>query len=490
MVVVWFKRDLRLYDHEPMAAAIGNGEPILLLFAFEPLWLDDPHYSNRHVDFIKQSLADLQCQLAYFDTKILVVEQNAIEIFEALHSKNPITHIFSYQETGMQITYERDKQVAQWSKHNGVCWQEFVQNGVLRGIKNRKNWKEHWLLHMNAPLVNPNYPKGNFLKTFQINELENVLNAYVDLKTQASPFVQQGGVIIATRYLKSFYTKRIKGYNKNYSKPLTSRLHSSRLSPYLAWGNLSVRQVIAEAVLVKEKVSKKELNSFLSRLRWQAHFIQKFEMEGSMEFKSVNKGYQQIKKEIKPSWQWAWQMGQTGIPMVDAAMRCLLTTGFINFRLRAMLASFFTHILWQPWQHCSAHLAQNFLDFEPGIHFPQLNMQSGETGINTIRIYNPIKNGKEHDPEGIFIKKWLPELKNVPTSYIHEPWKMPPLEQGFNAFRLGEDYPTPIVDIEKARKKAAEILYGLKKEVNTTDENRRIIKQHTLPNRPVWDKHF
>jgi len=483
--VVWLKRDLRLQDNEAIYNAISKGKPILLLYVFENSLKNDVHYSTRHWNFIKESLSDMNIRLTEYNTKILAVSSEVIKTFSLLQQFWVIDTVFSHRETGIRITYDRDKSFRSFCKNNLINWVENSNNGICRGLQDRKSWQQHYDNYMakgQAPFEadkNSTFiPLETLKKVEQVFVLEN-------LETPQETSFQKGGTGTAMKYLKSFFDQeRYKNYSFHISKPELSRKGCSRLSPYLAWGNLSIRQVWQYAVKFREQSNnKKQIDAFISRLHWQVHFVQKFEMEDIMEFESVNKGYHRLKKNISMHYQQAWREGKTGYPLVDACMRCLKETGYINFRMRAMVVSFFTHNLWQPWQEASAYLSSMFLDFEPGIHFPQLQMQAGETGINMLRIYNPVKNSIEHDPKGNFIKKWVPELRNVPETFIHEPYKMTVLDQKFINFHLGKDYPLPIIDMAATRKKASDTLWEMKNDPVVKKESLRILKKHTLPNR-------
>ena len=476
--IFWFKRDLRLLDNGPLNNAVSQKEKLLLIYCFEPSLKKNRHYSTRHWNFIKESINDLNIFLKNIDTHIHTYNKEITDVLKEIQEKFLVKKIFSHNETGLNVTFSRDILLKEFCQTNSIQWEEEINNGVFRGLKNRKNWIKKWRDYMKSPVVLFKGEKNDFIN---IKKKQN-------FKVKDSKILQKGGVSSGIKYLDSFLDSRHTKYQNNISKPEASRTSCSRLSPYMSWGNISTRYAWQRA---KEQIqngkSKFQLNGFTSRLRWQAHFIQKFEMECQMEFRSVNKGYQNLVKPINKKFISAWEKGKTGYPLVDASMRCVVETGYLNFRMRALLVSFLTHHLWQPWQSGVIHLARNFLDFEPGIHYSQFQMQAGETGINMIRIYNPTKNAKEHDKEGVFIKKWIPELKKIPTPLLFEPWKMSLIDQETYECKIGKDYPNPIVEISETYKYAASKLWSIKSDPKVKEESSRILQKHTNANRKAFD---
>ncbi|MFK7970016.1 MAG: deoxyribodipyrimidine photo-lyase/cryptochrome family protein [Bacteroidia bacterium] len=487
--IVWLKRDLRLQDHAPIAAAIAAGKPCVLVYIFEPSLVHSDDYDERHWRFVWESLQDMQKRLEPFQVSICICYEEVEAVFDKMATQHSIDTVFSYQETGIKITYDRDIVMGKWFGKKGITWTEFQTGGVVRGLRNRKSWRKQLMAsYMGAQdeVDMSLFPKFRFTDS---------LTAGIQAKPiptnwqEQNPQFQPGGESAAWRYLNSFFQKRYARYQVNISKPSTSRTSCSRLSPYITWGCLSTRQVFQAYEAKRQQTpNTRNLDSFVSRLLWQSHFIQKFEMEDTMEFVNTNKGYDRIRTAWNEEHYQAWAEARTGYPLVDACMICLRETGWVNFRMRAMLLSFLTHNLWLDWKKGAQHLGRYFLDFEPGIHYPQVQMQAGTTGVNTYRIYNPVSQSEKQDPEGVFIKKWIPALANLPKSAIHKPWELPPLEQQWLNFTPGTDYPLPIVDLKKSYKYAQENLWAMNDDPVVQAESVRILKRHVNPNRNRWAK--
>ncbi|GBL02867.1 cryptochrome/deoxyribodipyrimidine photo-lyase family protein [Glaciecola sp. KUL10] len=482
--IVWLKRDLRLRDHEPLANAIAHKQPILLLYIVEPINLKDPHMDIRHWRFIYESIQDLNQQLEATNNKILIMHGDADDVFSDIGNTFDILNVFSHQEIGLDHTFQRDKKLKTWFRNNSIEWHEATYGAVVRPLNDRLRWRKHWDQRILSPQHFIDFDKLNALLLSHKAFLEfDTFQIPIDWQTPNEHF-QIGGEKRAWYTLKHFFETRGKGYFGNMGKPTESRQTCSRLSPYLAWGNISLKQVYQFSLTQEGRDGwSRSINAFQSRLHWHCHFVQKFESEADIEFRPVNRAYLEYPYLTEPKSTehlQAWQKGETGIPIVDACMKCVVKTGYLNFRMRAMVVSFLCHHLNVDWRQGVTFLGAQFLDFEPGIHYPQFQMQAGITGTNTIRIYNPIKQSIDKDPDGVFIRKWLPVLADIPSELIHTPWKLTPLECQMYDFEFGKDYPTPVVDVDKAAAQARERLWNYRKRDDVKKEAKRVLFRHSV----------
>ncbi len=487
LALVWFKKDLRCEDHEALYRAIETGKAVVACFIWEPEWFEDEDFDLRHARFAAQGLDELRGELLKWRIPLLEFSDKASNAFDRLRTTLGNFDVFSCEEVGNARSFARDRKLKAQLRTWGIPWFEFARPGIRRGLKNRAFWDERWKLEMNAPLFRlvVAAPDSSFEYARRMDSSVRRPEFRDSTASSISSEFQIGGRSMGLSRLDRFLHIDSARYRFQISKPEGSRTHCSRLSPYLAWGMLSQREVFQAALKqIEIGVHRAHLRSFASRLHWNSHFVQKFESESRMEFEDVNKGFSALERIFDREKFEAFALGQTGYPLVDACVRCLAATGYINFRMRAMLVSFATHSLRLPWQPISRLMARWFLDYEPGIHYPQIQMQSGTTGINALRVYNPVKQSIEHDPEARFVKQWVPELSDLPSGLALQPWKTQAMEELFYGFVRGRDYPDPIVD-ERAGIRFAREWHELRKSGDVRRENQRIKAVHTTADRSV-----
>jgi deoxyribodipyrimidine photo-lyase len=482
--IVWFKRDLRLHDHAAIYHAARNG-PVLCIYVVEPSLWAQADSANQHYQFLLESLRELNAELNRLGGILHVITGEVPAVLARLFALAPFAQLYSHQETGNAISFERDKAVAHWCRVRGIAWREFAQFGVVRRLKNRNLWQASREAHVNLPCLP--VPAKQTLRFISLpwNEPPPPKPDQLGLGAQDPPRRQRGGRSMGLSVLNSFLLDRCEQYRGGISSPLSAPSACSRISPYLSFGCLSLREVVQATqqqlsnLPAEASRRKKGLAAFTSRLYWHCHFIQKLESEPELEFRNLHRGYDGLRESDWNAAHFeALTSGRTGWPLVDACVAMLHETGWLNFRMRAMLVSVASYPLWLHWRPVGEWLARQFLDYEPGIHWSQLQMQAGTTGINTARIYNPIKQARDHDPRGSFVRRWLPAMRRIPDAWLFEPWRMPPELQNCYGVQVGHDIANPLVDLELATRQAKARLYALRAWPDIKAAKAAIVEKH------------
>lgn len=473
---IWFKKNLRIQDNQ-VFEKLDSGRAAIWFFLLEDEIITLADFSYFHLKFIIESLIDLQKNLKKLNINLIVCRSNFEDFVLQLEKNYNIIHIVSTQETGNMATYSRDKRVIKFLKNENILFTQVVNNGVVRALKNRNDWTKIWRQRMESFAFETKlFPKITEIQWFPWEKTTELLQYYKQ-KTQHLQ-TQIWWETQAFKILESFLQNRSKKYSYDIWKPFDATNSCSRLSPYITYGNISIKKIYHESLRKIEELKYQETDAakkhisqidfFLARIHWQSHFIQKLESEPEMEFHNLYKKFDTIRQTADETIIDNFFAAKTGIPYIDACIVCLKKTGWINFRSRACIVSYICNTMMQPWQAISKQLACLFTDYEPGIHYAQLQMQAGTTGINTIRIYNPVKQSKQKDPYGLFIKKWLPVFQNVDVEYIHEPWLSPEPIVWYEKF----------IDIEGLNKQAKDIIWWVKNSDKKSQTLKKIYEKH------------
>ena len=472
MHIIWFRRDLRLSDNEIVTLSCADNAEVLPCFIIDPWFYEQTEVGKARVKFLFESLENLDNNLRVRGSQLYLLEGSSVSVIQELTcqliqmGKRP--KLFVNHDVQVQYGIERDRQIIDLYHQHNLEYHQGLNNFLQTDSESRDGWMDEYYTYLRQPL----HPTPESINTPQLN-LDIPQLTFSDLKQKYNQFWEtdntyfSGGETQAIATLDSFLNSRFQGYHWKISRPwLTQQGATSHLSPHLTFGTISVRQVYQStktkaAELVNNPKAQFSLKAFRDRLRWHDSFTQRLyfhpELVHTNRYREFDEYYSPADlNEEKQELFTAWKEGQTGFPLVDASMRQLKTMGWMNFRMRAMCATFLCINCGISWHHGAEHYMKYLVDGDLAIDNWQWQMQAGVTNplSDTFRIYNPNKNLEEKDGDLKFIYHWVEELRGYNLSEIVD-----------GAYLNESPYPEPILDWAQTRKTNGKIISDLRKRV-------------------------
>ncbi|MFB6308494.1 MAG: FAD-binding domain-containing protein [Haloarculaceae archaeon] len=442
-IAVWHRDDLRVSDNPALAAASADGR-VHPVFVFDPHFYESRRVCDARLAFLHESLRQLGAAYERRGGTLSLRHGDPREVIPGLLD-NAVDRVYVNATTTAGYARERDATLAD---HDAV--RMFEEDAIVRSGDSRDGWQQQAEAYFEADPHDPPEEVAGGIESD--TDIEHVAAEYDVSPSKERQY--RGGCDRARERLEAF-TADIDRYVGGISAPAAAERRTSHLSAYFKFGCLSLREAYQ---YVRERGDHdRAVEMFTSRLFWNRHFTQKLADNSDATRVAVNPVFRGMNRESHdPELVAAWKAGETGFPMVDASMRALRETGWLNFRMRAMCASFYTYILRCWWKEGADWFYRHLIDADPAINYQQWQMQSGLVGVHPLRIYNPRKQVRENDPDGEFIRTYVPELADLPTTFLDDPSKAPLSVQDDHGVRIGEDYPYPVVDFERRRREARE----------------------------------
>lgn len=472
--VVWHCRQLRTRDHPGLAYAADEYSTLLPLFVFDPSFYGSEGLAcDGRIQFLHESLADLAAQYRDRGGALTLCHGDPVQVLTAFAEAG--WDIVTTADPTGRYGLRRDNAVAD------ACDVTFIDaDGLVRGVDDsRDGWADHAEVWFTGTQCSWSGDDVSLQTLDTPVTTERMADAY-DI-TPDKQQVPTGGTTAARKRVIDFL-ERLDSYPGSISAPTDARTGTSQLSPYLRFGCLSVREVYQ--AVAEHDGTDRATEMFQSRLWWNRHYNQKLaDWAGWMDEAAnpVMAGFHQDTHD--PALVEAWKDGQTGYPMVDASMRCLQATGWLNFRMRAMCASFFCDLLQQPWKVGADWFYYHLIDADPAINYTQFQIQAGMDGTNMLRIYNPRKQVRDNDPDGEFISQWVPELETLPIEHLDRPEKTPLHVQDECGVTIGETYPYPIVEYEAAREAIVSKFEAVRQQAKRALQNDAVARRISMSQR-------
>jgi deoxyribodipyrimidine photo-lyase len=460
---VWHRADLRTPDNAALVAAAesaGEAGTVVPVFVVDPRYYGaDGLACDARLRFLHECLLDLRRQYRDLGTDLLLLQGDPRERLRALLD-GPVDEVHYNRHP----TARHGRQVADTVRE----WPETVahaDDGIRYGPRDpdgtvRTDTREGWDTQAEAYFEADPHPRPESLAGHGV-EGDTTVEA-VEAEFGVDPDkreVPEGGTVAGNERLSAF-VEGIQAYPGSVAPPAAAEDGCSRLSPYLAFGALSPRQVYGRLQAAAPDCRGREM--LVSRLYWNRHYHQKLADWPGWTTRSVNPVFRGLFRERHdPDLDRAWREGETGFPLVDAAMRALRQTGYINFRLRALVSTFYVYVLKQWWRRGADYMYEQLIDADAAINYTQWQSQCNLTGVHPVRVYDPAKQIREYDPDGEYIRRYVPELADLPDEHLPRPERAPESVQADCGVDVGTDYPYPVVEYDHEAAQARELYADL-----------------------------
>jgi deoxyribodipyrimidine photo-lyase len=469
--LVWFRRDLRIFDHAALFRALKQSEKVFCLFVFDKEILEGLPRSDRRVEFIHGCVAELDDELRGLGSALIVSHAIAAEEVPRLAAQLDVDAVFAnhdYEPAAMA----RDEQVAGALRGAGRSWLTFKDQVIFEKdevLSQAGTPFSVFTPYKNAWMKKLQSDDGFYLKPYPVDAYSSRLAPCDELMHQPPPLLAALGFnktnlselnlapgMSGGQKLLDDFADRIESYHLNRDYPAANG--PSYLSAHLRFGTVSIRALARRALdSMRITASAGGAATWLSELIWRDFYFMILHHHPRVAERAFKPVYDRIQWESGEHAEAlfdAWCAGRTGYPLVDAAMTQLNQTGYMHNRLRMVAASFLIKDLGIDWRRGERYFAERLNDYDLSANNGgwQWAASSGCDAQPYFRIFNPVTQSQKFDPEGKFIRRYLPQLDAIPDKYIHSPWLMPRTAAQHAGIDPDVDYPAPIVHHEEARR--------------------------------------
>ena len=469
-ILHWFRRDLRVADNTALAHAARDADRVVPVFILDDHYARDPHVGPARFRFLRESLEELERALLRHGGRLIVRPGPAARALPALLTETGADAVYANAEIG-PYPEERDREAAAAVEAAGGKFRIFDDELLVAPDAVATDAGDPYTVYtpfskkwMAAEKRDP-WPVPAALAT---PELPSVPLAKVGAwrRLGPDPASRRGGETAARALLAGFFATAAAHYAEDRNRP--DRAGTSRLSPHLHFGTISARTIRAaaeDAGRDAPPAQREHIRRYVLELAWREFYHHVLFHFPRVATESFRPEFDRLEWKDDPAGLDAWRRGRTGFPLVDAAMRQLATTHWMHNRARMVAASFLTkdlHIHWRTGERWFEHeLADGDLANNNGGW--QWAAGCGTDAAPYFRVFNPVLQSRKFDPQGVYIRRFVPELSRVPPEKVHEPWTMTPEEQKASGCRVGADYPSPIVDHAREKAVALELFAAIKK---------------------------